>query len=141
VVDRHGNGVPGVTVNFVVTAGGGTVSPAEATTNSAGRAAAEWTLGTGAIAQEVEARVPGLDGSPVVFTATGTLVEPSEVAIGDTVYGVISRAGEVDEFTFEAQAGQEIILFFQPLSGSGHLYLSLYEYYGTPSEKLLDDVY
>lgn len=65
VLDRHGNGVPGVSVRFVVTTGEGSVSPANATTNAEGYAAAEWQLGiTSAVTQTVEARADNLDGSP-----------------------------------------------------------------------------
>ncbi|HEU0298532.1 MAG TPA: Ig-like domain-containing protein, partial [Longimicrobium sp.] len=46
VVDDRGRPVPGAAVNFVVTAGGGTVSDATVTTDADGRAATQWTLGT-----------------------------------------------------------------------------------------------
>lgn len=45
VTDRYGNGVPGATVVWNVTRGGGTVSPAQSTTDAQGVAKTQWTLG------------------------------------------------------------------------------------------------
>jgi len=46
VVDGTGAGVPGVVVNFAVTAGGGSINPAAATTDANGVATlARWTMG------------------------------------------------------------------------------------------------
>ena len=45
VIDENDDPVSGVTVNFAVTAGGGSVSPASATTNNNGRAQTRLTLG------------------------------------------------------------------------------------------------
>ena len=72
IVDDEGSAVQGVYVWFVVTGGGGTVSGAHATTDSAGVAAVgSWTLGTVG-PNTVEARVStASSGNPVVFTATG----------------------------------------------------------------------
>ena len=69
VLDRFGNGVPGVAVEFSVLAGGGAVTPQADTTGTLGRAAVTWLLGAVG-AQAAEARVPGLRGSPVTFSAT-----------------------------------------------------------------------
>jgi uncharacterized protein YjdB len=46
VIDRGGLPVPGIAVSFDIEAGSGSVSPRVVTTNSAGYARAEWTLGT-----------------------------------------------------------------------------------------------
>lgn len=85
--------VAGVMVTFHVTEGGGSVAPESAETDEEGIAEAEWTLGTGAGPQAVEARFRDLD--PVVFQATALpggpaalVVDPTEVALdalGDTV--------------------------------------------------------
>jgi hypothetical protein len=135
VVDGHGNGVGGVSVKFVVTSGGGSVSPANATTNADGYAAAEWVLGRTFDAQTVEARAGGLDGSPVEFTAQ--MIEPSAVAVGDTVLGIIETEGEVDIYTFTGTEGQEINIFIQPLPASDAMVLEVYADYGTPTQQLL----
>ncbi|MCZ6917089.1 MAG: Ig-like domain-containing protein, partial [Gemmatimonadetes bacterium] len=72
VEDQFGNGVPGETVAFAVTGGGGSIT-ASAVTDAAGIASATWTLGagTGAI-HTAEASLSGLTGSPATFDATGT---------------------------------------------------------------------
>lgn len=67
-----GLGVPGVTVSWAVTVGGGTVS-ATSTTGATGRASADFTLGPSTGANSVTASVSGLMGSPVSFDATATL--------------------------------------------------------------------
>lgn len=73
VRDAGLNPVPGVSVTFAVTAGGGTVSPATAVvTNASGVATlTSWTLGPTPGANQVTATVTGLSGSPVTFNATG----------------------------------------------------------------------
>jgi hypothetical protein len=70
--DKFGNPVPGQTVAFTVTAGGGTVSPASRSTLADGRAAAQWTLGNLLDVQNLaSAALP--DGSlPVAFSTLST---------------------------------------------------------------------
>ena len=66
---ENGAAIAGVAVSFAVTAGGGTLSSATATTDANGRAATRLTLGSEAGANTVTGTVEGL-GS-VTFTATG----------------------------------------------------------------------
>ena len=70
VVDRFGNPVGGASVEWNVTAGGGTVSSAETATGPDGKGTVNWTLGLGIGVQKLTARVEGPHGSPVTFTAT-----------------------------------------------------------------------
>lgn len=72
VADARGHPVPGVTVTWSVLSGGAGISPAASVTNSAGIASAELILGSAEGAAQAEATVAGLQGSPVVFTATAT---------------------------------------------------------------------
>ncbi len=67
----NGAGVPkaGVTVTFQVTAGGGQVSPASAVTDSTGRAATEWVLGSGGGPHTI--RMSAVGAAPTEATATG----------------------------------------------------------------------
>ncbi len=71
-VRRNGEPAEGVTVAFSVTGGGGTITPATATTGAAGRASATWTLGTTAGNNAATASSTGFQGSPITFSATGT---------------------------------------------------------------------
>lgn len=80
VIDRHGDTVAGVAVEFVVTQGDGAVSPASTETDEAGIARAAWTLGSAAGENTVEARVAGVD-EPVVFSATGQTGSIASVSI------------------------------------------------------------
>jgi hypothetical protein len=73
VQDSFGNLVPGFTVNWAVTSGGGSV-PATSLTNTLGRAQATWTLGAILGTQTAAATVAGLTGSPVAFTASASPV-------------------------------------------------------------------
>ena len=69
VSDEDGAAVAGVVVSFSVTAGGGTLSAATATTDVNGRARTWLTLGSELGTNTVEATVEGLE--PVTFTAIG----------------------------------------------------------------------
>jgi len=83
VSDASGNPVPGVTVNFVVTAGGGSVAGGSATTSAGGIAqVTSWTLGSAAGTgnNTLQASVSGLPGS-VTFTASATAAAAATLAI------------------------------------------------------------
>ena len=69
VTNSDGDGIAGVIVNWVVTAGEGTLSAAKSITDSDGRASVDWTLGTRAGSQSVEAIVVAV-ASPALFSAT-----------------------------------------------------------------------
>ena len=69
VRDQNGNLLAGVQVAFTVTAGGGTLSSASATTNANGQATTTLTLGRELGTNTVEASVAGLE--PVTFSAVG----------------------------------------------------------------------
>jgi hypothetical protein len=72
ITDAFGNPVSGQTVNWSVTSGGGSVSPAASVTDAEGRARTSFTLGASAGANSVAATSGTLAGSPVAFSATGT---------------------------------------------------------------------
>ena len=83
VRDNRGNPVAGVQVQFIVTTGGGSVSPSVTTTNAQGIATAtQWQLGSAAGAQTLTARVAGLPD--VVISATAVAGTPSSVLILST---------------------------------------------------------
>jgi hypothetical protein len=69
VADAFGNPVPGVTVTWAVTSGGGSIDPTANTTDADGEAAAAWTIG-GLGSQTATATVTGVSvGSPAEFSA------------------------------------------------------------------------
>jgi hypothetical protein len=86
VTDTGTNPVSGVAVAFAVTAGGGTVVPADPATVSTGidgvATATSWTLGPtiGTDNNSVTATATGLSGSPVTFTASATVGSPSQLS-------------------------------------------------------------
>ena len=77
VRDQFGNPVSGVDVLFVPTAGGGSATPANTTTDAFGRASSVWTVGTTLAVQSLEARVAGLD--PANFAASTTAGPPDGI--------------------------------------------------------------
>lgn len=77
ITDQFGNPVPGVIVDWSVIAGEGSISPVQSTTNSEGNAAALWTLGGEAGAQEVGAAVQNV--GDVRFLATAVAGNPAAI--------------------------------------------------------------
>ena len=78
VTDANNRPVPGVSVIFVITSGGGTLSSASALTGSSGQATITWTLGTAFGTKTMTATVQGLP--PVSFTATAIAPDVGIVA-------------------------------------------------------------
>ena len=70
VTDTHGNPVAGSTITFGPASGDGSVFPTQATSDSNGTAATEWTLGSSQGSQSVGASIE--TGAMVIFTATAT---------------------------------------------------------------------
>ncbi|MCC7131097.1 MAG: Ig-like domain-containing protein [Gemmatimonadales bacterium] len=63
MVDQYGNGVSGVTIDWVAAQGNGSASPTSSVTNATGRTATKWTIGT--------------KGGPMTLTArSGTIQTP-----------------------------------------------------------------
>jgi hypothetical protein len=80
VADAGGNPVPGVTVNWVVTAGGGATAGAGSVTDGNGYASTIHRFGTSVGAQSVAASVAGVSRSPATFTSTATHGSPAALA-------------------------------------------------------------
>ena len=79
VLDGNGVGVPGVTVQWAIGIGGGSVSPSSVTSDNNGRAAVAWTLGTAAGPNQVTATGAGLTAT---YTATGVAGAAFRLALG-----------------------------------------------------------
>ncbi len=71
--DQYNNPVAGVTVNWTVTSGGGSLSAPTSVTSTAGAATVVHTLGPSVTAQTVTAAAPSIAGSPVTFSSTGAV--------------------------------------------------------------------
>ena len=70
VLDAEQNPIPNRAVTWIVTAGGGSVSQENTTTNAQGEASTRWTLGPAVGANSVNAVVSGV--GTATFNATGT---------------------------------------------------------------------
>jgi adhesin/invasin len=83
IKDPSNNPVSGVTVNFAVKTGGGTLSAASATTGASGIATVNWTLGAiaGVNNNTMTATASGVSGSPITFTASATAGAATKIAI------------------------------------------------------------
>jgi hypothetical protein len=78
-LDGAGNPVAGLPITWVVGEGGGTVTPATTTTDAAGLAATQWTLGPSPGRNTATAVLSGV--GTVGFTATGTPGTPPGITI------------------------------------------------------------
>lgn len=76
-VTLSGQPSAGVTVSWVVPAGGGSVSPASSTTDASGAATATWTLGDTARAYTLTAAITG---ASVTLQATATAGDPAALS-------------------------------------------------------------
>ena len=94
ITDDGGRPVANVTVTWSVLDGGGTITPTS-TTDGAGIATAEFTLGPTIGDHHAQAEVAGLDTSPVVFTAIA--LEEQQGAGSLTAIGGGNNVG--DRFT------------------------------------------
>jgi adhesin/invasin len=82
VTDANGNAVPGITVIFAVSGGGGTLTGETQQTDQRGVATVGgWTLGTTAGANTVTATASGISVAPVTFTATAIAGPPTQVVL------------------------------------------------------------
>jgi alpha-tubulin suppressor-like RCC1 family protein len=93
VTDASGQAVKGTTVQWAVTGGGGSITPASSTTDATGVATATWTLGNTAGVQTATASFDATHSVTFTVTATagaasGVTVTPDSVnlsSLGDTV--------------------------------------------------------
>jgi hypothetical protein len=90
VTDAEGTPLPGVTVIWAVTSGGGSVSPGSGTTTAGGEASTVHTLGSGTGSQTVRATVDGL--APLTFTVVAAAASADEL-----IFTVQPSNAEVDE--------------------------------------------
>jgi serine/threonine protein kinase/alpha-tubulin suppressor-like RCC1 family protein len=94
--DPNGHPIEGVRVDFIVTSGGGSVQPAFAMSDSAGRARTSWTIGAAEEAHLLRATRPGTDLA-VEFTATGRyrLMPQPRLVAGGTHTCALTASGAV----------------------------------------------
>ena len=122
VSDENGAAMAGVVVSFAVTAGGGTLSAATATTDANGRAATRLTLGSQPGTNTVSATVAGLE--PVTFTATGQ--EDPFISLFDAFLGGGKRVALPDSPQLAQNApnpfnSQTFLSYFLPAPGPARL--------------------
>jgi hypothetical protein len=87
VTDQFSNVGSGLTVNFTVTAGGGSVNPTSAVTGANGQAQTTWTLGPSAGSQTLQASVAGAPLVQANANATATNLTITSVTPDTLVEG------------------------------------------------------
>jgi adhesin/invasin len=101
VTDANGNGVPGVSVVFAVTAGGGSVTGTTQTTDATGAATVgSWTLGTTAGANTLSATAGSLSAS---FAVTGTVGPASAAGTQITTANAALTSGSITTVTVQVR--------------------------------------
>lgn len=81
VRDSFGNPVSGVTVDFTVTSGGGSVTGERQVTGPDGAGVGRWTLGPTGGTNTLTASFPGTTLPPVVFTAQALALTPGSLSV------------------------------------------------------------
>ncbi len=117
VKDSDGKLVPGVTVNFGVSSGGGQLSSATAESDVNGVAQVRWTLGNELGAQQLQATASNDDGapltnSPVQLSATAVPLLPDSLVLRTTL-----AETALNGVPLEQQPVIEVYADGQPLSG------------------------
>lgn len=79
LTDASGNGVGGRPVSWVISTGGGSVTPVNSTTDPSGFARTRWTVGTNAGTNTLNAVFSGLPAVP--FSSTATAGPPASLAV------------------------------------------------------------
>ena len=97
VLDPDGRPVPGVTVSFQVSQGAGSVAAGSVTTNEAGEANTNWTLGPGTGQQALQVSVPEADlQTTVQAEATLATLAPRPVLLaGGTFSCALGGGGDI----------------------------------------------
>ena len=113
VTDADNNRVAGVPVTFQVASGGGTVDPATpVSTDGDGIAAvSSWTLGPAEGANSLTASSSGLTGSPITFTATGS--------VAATIRGTVTVSSQLLAHSRPVSIGSKALGAVKVLRGFG----------------------
>ncbi|MCP6759275.1 MAG: DUF4082 domain-containing protein [Fischerella sp. CENA71] len=147
VVNAQNNPQSGVTVNFAVTNGGGSVSPASAVTNASGEASTTLTLGSvpsGPDGVIVTATAVGIGST--TFSATATPVNPNPIYLenqnpGTTNWKVVNQAnGEIAGYASATSVNKGGSLDIKvSLGQAGQYTIDIYRlgYYGGTGGRLM----
>jgi alpha-tubulin suppressor-like RCC1 family protein len=116
VAATDGVGVAGVTVNFAVATGGGSVANTSVVSDANGLAQTTFRLGTGTGAQSVTASAGSLTNSPLTFTATAQAAAATKLVVTtQPVNGVAGIALTPVVFTAEDNNGNIATTFTGPV--------------------------
>jgi plastocyanin len=121
VTDEFGNGVQGVPVAWSAT--GATVSAPSVPSNAEGVSQVNVTLGATAGPITITADAPGLEGTPLTFTATATEPVPTPTSISVSVRDdnfLSVRNGTVNPAVDTVSAGGTVTWTWQPTANDPH---------------------
>ena len=121
VTDEFGNAVAGVSVDWQVTLGGGSVTPQNSTTDANGATGTQFTLGPAEGPQAAQGIAAGLAGSPAIFNATAAVAVPGT--------GVVVSNNEFTPAVRTVPAGTTVVWTWTNTGAESHSVRST----GTPS--------
>jgi adhesin/invasin len=107
VTDADGNPVSGAAVTWVVTGGGGSVSPSTSVTDAAGHATTSWTLGTAVGPNTLMAVVSGVGSAPFSARAVAGSAANIRIISGNTQSGQVGT-----------QLGADLVVEVQDADGN-----------------------
>jgi len=114
VIDRHHDGVPGTVVTFGAVSGGGSVSPAQATSDAGGIVRVEWTLGDQPT-QQMSAQSASGVSIPINATFAPVVVGSLDMAETTTVGGALTGSLRIDSSLYTAAVGaSHVVLSWDP---------------------------
>ena len=111
--DRFGNGIPGITITWLVTSGDGMVAARAATTDTLGAVKASWVLGPRLnVPHVVTATAEGVP--PAAFSATAQLPETAVIAL----FSGNAQRDTVGEVVAESLAARVTLANGAPIEGA-----------------------
>lgn len=99
-VDREGRGVEGAALSLTIAAGGGALSAATATTDSAGEARVTWTVGLMPVKNALGVAVGAVETEVAVEVAVGTEVSPVAFGALDAFASARGIEGSTEDLAF-----------------------------------------
>jgi hypothetical protein len=115
VLDDRGAPMPGQTIAFIVTMGGGSLDATSGVTDAEGKTATRWTLGMTADTQLVIARLTRTERPPLVaaFRAKGRAAAPASVER----FGVAAPSGPAGAVMVDPRSVRVLDAFGNPVPG------------------------
>ncbi len=100
VFDGNGNGIPDVTINLSVTAGGGSIPASEKTLSTGVAVVRGWTFGKSAGVQRVQATLATNPAIAATVDATATTLRIVTFGDSNTDYGYVGYSSQINQVSY-----------------------------------------